>query len=123
MATKVILRATRKSPSVSSAEGKVPPYGTRIRYSSSLILQAGKQFYSVTIPTDVLAKCCYVTTRNEDPQAGFQRVLDKRRAQDICGLHRHRERHHPRLDHSVRPARREAERTRTRQDDRVHLHP
>jgi DGQHR domain-containing protein len=36
------------------------------------------------MPTDVLAKCCYVTTRNEDPQAGFQRVLDKRRAQEIA---------------------------------------
>ena len=65
-------------------DGKVPQYGTRVRYSSSLILQSGKQFYSVTMPTDVLAKCCYVTTRNEDPQAGFQRVLDKRRAQDIA---------------------------------------
>lgn len=36
------------------------------------------------MPTDVLAKCCYVTSRNEEPKAGFQRVLDKKRAQDIA---------------------------------------
>ena len=61
-----------------------PAEGERVRFSSSLILQGGKQFYSVTMPTDVLAKCCYVTARDEDPQAGFQRVLDRKRAQDIA---------------------------------------
>lgn len=59
-------------------------YGTRVRYSASLIQQGSKQFYSVTMPTDVLANCCFVTSRNEDPQSGFQRVLDKKRAQDIA---------------------------------------
>ena len=62
------------------------PFGTRVRYSSSLVQQGGKQFYSVTMPTDVLAKCCFVTSRNEDPTAGFQRVLDKKRAQDIANF-------------------------------------
>ena len=59
-------------------------HGTRVRYSASLIQQGSKQFYSVTMPTDVLANCCFVTSRNEDPQSGFQRVLDKKRAQDIA---------------------------------------
>ena len=36
------------------------------------------------MPTDVLANCCFVTSRNEAPQDGFQRVLDKKRAQDIA---------------------------------------
>lgn len=58
--------------------------GTRHRYSASLIHQGNKQFYSVTMPTDVLANCCFVTSRNENPKDGFQRVLDKRRAQDIA---------------------------------------
>jgi DGQHR domain-containing protein len=71
--------ATRPAPAV-----RLPKVGDRVRVSSSLILQAGKQFYSVTMTTDVLAKCSFVTTRNEDPQAGFQRVLDKKRAQDIA---------------------------------------
>jgi len=63
---------------------KLPATGSRIRFSASLILQAEKQFYSITMPTDVLANCCYVTSRDEDRDTGFQRVLDKKRAQDIA---------------------------------------
>lgn len=63
---------------------KFPVLGSRIRFSASLILQAGKQFYSVTLPTDVLIECCYVTSREEDRDAGFQRVLDHKRAIDIA---------------------------------------
>lgn len=59
-------------------------YGERLRYSASLIQQANKQFYNLTIPTDILARCCFVTTRDEDPIAGFQRVLDIKRAKDIA---------------------------------------
>lgn len=58
--------------------------GESLRFSASLIQQGSKQFYSATIPTDILARCCYVTSRDEDPVAGFQRVLDKKRAQDIA---------------------------------------
>jgi DGQHR domain-containing protein len=36
------------------------------------------------MPSDVLAQTCFVTTRNEDPKAGFQRVLDKGRAEQIA---------------------------------------
>jgi DGQHR domain-containing protein len=68
----------------SSPNSKLPVAGDRIRYSASLILQAEKQFYSLTIPTNVLANCCYVTSRDEDRDAGFQRVLDKKRALDIA---------------------------------------
>lgn len=67
-----------------TANPKAPRIGDRIRYSVSLILQSGKQFYSLTMPTDILAQCCYVTTRDEDRDAGFQRVLDSKRAQDIA---------------------------------------
>jgi DGQHR domain-containing protein len=63
---------------------KLPVKGSRVRYSASLILQGSKQFYSITMPTDVLAECCYVTSRNEDRDAGFQRVLDIKRAEDIA---------------------------------------
>lgn len=61
-----------------------PEYGERLRFSAALILQAGKQFYSLTMPTDVLAKCCYVTSRDSNPEQGFQRTLDRKRAQDIA---------------------------------------
>ncbi len=63
---------------------KAPIPGDRVRYAVSLILQANKQFFSLTMPTDILANCSYVTTRDEDRDTGFQRVLDKRRAQDIA---------------------------------------
>lgn len=56
----------------------------RLRFSASLIQQGSKQFYSVTMPTDVLAAHCYITSRQEDVQNGFQRVLDKKRAEDIA---------------------------------------
>lgn len=58
--------------------------GDRLRYSVSLVTQGAHRFYTLTIPTEVLAKCCYVTSREEDPVEGFQRVLDKKRAQEIA---------------------------------------
>lgn len=67
-----------------TAHKKSPAAGSRVRFSAALIQQAGKQFYSVTMPTDVLASCCYVTTRQENREAGFQRVLDRKRALDIA---------------------------------------
>jgi DGQHR domain-containing protein len=54
------------------------------RYSVSLVTQGRHRFYTLTMPSDVLAKTCFVTTREEDPQAGFQRVLDKERAKQIA---------------------------------------
>ncbi|KWV16749.1 DGQHR domain-containing protein [Xanthomonas translucens] len=56
----------------------------KARYSVSHITQGSHKFYTLTIPSDVLAKCCFVTTRDEDPAEGFQRVLDKRRAEEIA---------------------------------------
>ena len=54
------------------------------RYSVSLVTQGKHRFYTLTMPTDVLAHTCYVTTRDEDPLRGFQRVLDTKRAQQIA---------------------------------------
>jgi DGQHR domain-containing protein len=73
--------SAKKATNKQTASEKI---GARNRYSVSLIQQGKKQFYSVTMPTDVLAKCCFVTSRNENPIDGFQRVLDRRRAQDIA---------------------------------------
>lgn len=79
MAVKRIVRANPTTKAKSVVE-----FGENLRFSASLIQQGSKQFYSATIPTDILARCCYVTSRDEDPVAGFQRVLDKKRAQDIA---------------------------------------
>lgn len=70
---------------VHTESSKLPlQYGDRLRYSISLVTQGTHRFYTLTMPTEVLAKCCYVTSRDEDPDAGFQRVLDKKRAQEIA---------------------------------------
>jgi DGQHR domain-containing protein len=53
-------------------------------FASSLITQGKHKFYSLTMPIDILANCCYVTSREEDPEQGFQRVLDKKRAEEIA---------------------------------------
>ena len=53
-------------------------------FAVSLVIQGKWRFYSLTIPSDVLARCCYVSTRFEDPDEGFQRRLDRKRAESIA---------------------------------------
>ena len=36
------------------------------------------------MPSDTLGECTFVTTRDSDPEAGFQRLLDKKRATEIA---------------------------------------
>jgi DGQHR domain-containing protein len=36
------------------------------------------------MPSDVLANTCFVSTRDEDPKKGFQRLLDEKRAKQIA---------------------------------------
>ncbi|MCP4702277.1 MAG: DGQHR domain-containing protein, partial [Gammaproteobacteria bacterium] len=54
--------------------------------SVSVVRQGKHAFYSFTMPADVLASCCYVINRDEDedPEKGFQRELDKKRAKEIA---------------------------------------
>ncbi len=54
------------------------------RYSVSLVTQGKHRFYTLTVQSDVLANTCFVTTRDEDPIKGFQRMLDQKRAQQIA---------------------------------------
>jgi len=46
------------------------------RFSVSLVSQGKHRFYTLTMPSDVLANTCFVATRDEDPKKGFQRLLD-----------------------------------------------
>ena len=62
----------------------LPVLGDRLRYSMSNVSQGAHRFYTLTMPSDVLAACCFATTRDEDPIAGFQRVLDVKRATEIA---------------------------------------
>lgn len=56
----------------------------KVRYTVSNVIQNKMKFYSLTMPTDVLSKCCFVSSRDEDPVMGFQRTLDEKRALEIA---------------------------------------
>jgi DGQHR domain-containing protein len=55
-----------------------------VRYSVSIVRQGKHKFYTLTMQSDVLGRTCFVTTRFDDPQEGFQRILDTNRAQQIA---------------------------------------
>ncbi len=56
----------------------------RISFTASLITQGKHRFYTLSMPSDVLAETTIVDIRNEEPVEGFQRVLDERRAMEIA---------------------------------------
>ena len=56
----------------------------RESYSCNLITQGQHKFYSLTMPSEVLADTCFVSTRDDNPIDGFQRTLDQKRAQEIA---------------------------------------
>jgi DGQHR domain-containing protein len=58
--------------------------GGRISYTAVLLTQGEHRFYTLSMPSDVLAETCIVERRNEEPAAGFQRTLDRKRAEDIA---------------------------------------
>jgi DGQHR domain-containing protein len=63
---------------------EIPAVGEEVRYAISLVRQGEHRFYVLSIPSNVLAACSFATTKDEDALAGFQRVLDKKRAQEIA---------------------------------------
>lgn len=56
----------------------------RESYAAVLLTQGEHRFYQLAMPSDVLAICTFVTTRDADPESGFQRLLNKPRAQEIA---------------------------------------
>jgi DGQHR domain-containing protein len=58
--------------------------GGRISYTAVLLTQGKHRFYTLSMPSDVLAETCIVERRNEEPAAGFQRTLDRKRAEEIA---------------------------------------
>ena len=56
----------------------------RQRFSVSTVRQGKHEFYTLTMPSEVLARTCVVSSRKEDPQVGFQRTLDVKRALEIA---------------------------------------
>lgn len=56
----------------------------RVSVSASLVTQGQRKFYALTMPSHILAQVSAVTTREEDPIEGFQRVLSSERARQIA---------------------------------------
>jgi DGQHR domain-containing protein len=55
-----------------------------LSFSVSLITQGKHRFFTLSMPSDVLAETSFVSTRHDDPDGGFQRELDEQRAKDIA---------------------------------------
>lgn len=55
-----------------------------LSYTASLISQGNHRFYSLTMPSEVLARTCSVDARDDNPLSGFQRKLDRKRAEEIA---------------------------------------
>jgi DGQHR domain-containing protein len=58
--------------------------GGMVSYAARLIVQGKHRFFTLSMPSDVLAETCVVDTRDKNPIDGFQRVLDPKRAQEIA---------------------------------------
>jgi DGQHR domain-containing protein len=58
--------------------------GEYASFAASLLIQGTHRFYTLSMPSDVLAETCTVDRRSENPVDGFQRFLDKKRAQEIA---------------------------------------
>src|SRR5712671_6757689 len=57
--------------------------GTTASYPALRMEQNGQKFYFITAPKEDVFPFCYVADRQEEPEKGFQRVLDFGRAKDI----------------------------------------
>lgn len=56
----------------------------RDSYATVLLTQGEHRFYQLAMPSDVLGACTFVSTRDENPESGFQRLLDEKRALEIA---------------------------------------
>jgi len=71
-----ILMASKQLPL--DIDGDMPEhdskYGSKVSLAARLVTQGRYRFYTLTMPSDVLAETCVVDTREEKPDDGFQRV-------------------------------------------------
>lgn len=56
----------------------------RASFTAVLLTQGRHKFYSLSMPSDILAAHSFVVTRHEDRILGFQRYLDEKRAAEIA---------------------------------------
>ena len=58
--------------------------GPGVKYSALKLSQNDQLFYYATIPIEDIFPYCMVSTREKDPEGGFQRSLSRDRAEDIA---------------------------------------
>ena len=76
-------RTAKNSQFIIHDEGEVDDI-ERLSYTSVLLTQGKHRFYTLAMPSEVLAETCVVDVRKENPEMGFQRTLDPKRAQEIA---------------------------------------
>lgn len=74
----------KKIELLDEADGDQEERGGRARYAARLIVQNKHRFFTLAMPSDVLAQTCTVEHRYKNPVEGFQRKLDEKRAQEIA---------------------------------------
>ena len=80
-----VSRARKVLDRLDDAKDEVEVEGDgRISFTASLIIQGRHRFFTLSMPSDVLAETCIVEPRSEEPIEGFQRALDERRAKEIA---------------------------------------
>lgn len=57
---------------------------TSISVPAQLVSQGAHRFYALVLPSSLLAETCTVEPRVENPEEGFQRLLDPKRAKSIA---------------------------------------
>jgi DGQHR domain-containing protein len=73
------------APAEASPDAPLAGEGGKAVTDTALPVTQGRhRFYSLSLPSDVLAETCMVEARTDNPIDGFQRLLDKRRARDIA---------------------------------------
>ena len=80
---KKTLKAGEAKKSIKSIKG-YDAKEDRFKFSVSPMKQNGYEFYTLSIPSEVLAETCYVTDRYKDPVEGFQRTLNIKKAEQIA---------------------------------------
>ena len=76
--------AKKKKPQLKITQKSEYKDGSTIGFAARLVVQGRHRFYSMAMPSDLLGETCSVDTREENPDDGFQRLLDQSRAQDIA---------------------------------------
>lgn len=74
----------RPTSSVSREDEERYRLGDEVSFAARLIVQGSHRFFTLAMPSDVLAASCVVDVRETNPETGFQRLLDVKRAQEIA---------------------------------------